>query len=383
MARVVVLGGGFGGLAAATALRKQCVESDEVILVARDHQFAMGWTKIWDLVGIRNLSEGTRELATLREHGIDFRHADITAIDPEARGVATSDGDLEADGLIVALGAGPHPDQAAQLDGVFGHDLYSFSALEGAKLALNAVQGGAIVIAVLGQPFKCPPAPFEAALAVDEYLRERGVREAVSLTMATPSPGALPVAGAEASQVVAQRLEERGIDLRLEHLATAVDHVSRTVTFNTGTQLDASLVFGVPGAVPPSVITDSPLAAADGWIHPDPHTLATPFSQVYAVGDCTTVPTATAALPKAGVFAAAEGRVAAANLAADLDRGPAAQFDGHGHCYLEFPGREVATVEGDFFAQPVPQVTLTAPTTAAYDEKLAFESRLLTEWFGR
>ncbi|MEX0868847.1 MAG: FAD/NAD(P)-binding oxidoreductase [Nitriliruptoraceae bacterium] len=382
MARTLVLGGGFGGLAAATHLRRVLPSSDEVVLVARDHRFAMGWAKIWDLVGIRALADGTRELPDLRERGIDFRHADITQIAAEDGGVVTTDGDVAADGMVIALGAPSHPDQAAQLDGAFGHDLYDVRALEGAKLALAGLTEGQLVVAIMGQPVKCPPAPFEAILALDAHLRARGVRDAIELTLATPSPGALPVAGADASEAVAARLIERGIGLRLEHLATAVDHVSRTVTFDTGARISADLVFGVPAAAPPRVVSESSVAAADGWIHPDPQQLTTSAERVYAVGDCTTIPTATAALPKAGVFAAGAGRVAAANLAADLDAGPRAEFDGHGHCYLEFPGQEVAVVEGDFFARPVPQVSLTAPSRAAYDDKLAFEAQLLNEWFG-
>jgi sulfide:quinone oxidoreductase len=138
----------------------------------------------------------------------------------------------------------------------------------------------------------------------------------------------------------------------------------------------------VPGAAPPPVLAGSGIAGPSGFVHPDPRTLATEVERVYAVGDCTTVPTATAALPKAGVFAAGEAEVAAANLLADLGHGPPASFDGHGHCYLELPGREVAIVQGDFFAEPAPRVTMSPPTPAGFEAKLAFEAALLRDWFG-
>lgn len=382
MRRVVILGGGFGGLAAATDLREVLDPADEIVLVSRDHRFAMGWTKIWDLVGIRPLAEGARELGVLRERGIRVVHAEIDRIDPRERGVATSDGDIEGDGMIVALGAGNHPGQVAQLDGVAAHDLYDFAALPAARAALAATTEGHILVAVMGQPFKCPPAPFEAILAIDEHLRTRGDRDRMTLTIATPSPGALPVAGPAASQAIADQLAARDIELRTEHLVTAIAPGRPRVTFDTGAQLDADLLLAVPGAVPPPPVVASELAGPGGWIHPDPRTLATEFARVYAVGDCTTVPTATAALPKAGVFAEGEGHVAARNLAADLGLADPVTFDGQGYCFFELPGREVAVVGGDFFAQPVPEVAMAAPSAEAYQRKVDFEAGRLAAWFG-
>jgi sulfide:quinone oxidoreductase len=382
VARVLILGGGFGGLSAATTLRDLLAPGDEIVLVARDDRFAMGWTKLWDLTGIRPLADGQRSLHTLEERGIRYRQADISAIEPEARAAATTAGDVEADALIVALGAADHPDQVAQLDGDVAHNLYSFAALPAAKGALADFSAGRLLVAVMGQPFKCPPAPFEAILALDEHLRLRGDRDGTELEIATPSPSALPVAGDDASAVIADALSERDIGLRTEHTATRVDAAGRTVTFDTGEERDFALCFAVPGSVPPAVVAESRLAGSGGWIRPDPRTLRTSSPGVYAVGDCTTVPTATAALPKAGVFAAAEAEVAARNVAAELGHGSPATFDGRGHCYLEFPGRQVARVAGDFFAEPAPDVALEPPSTAAYEAKLAFERERLTAWFG-
>ncbi len=382
MARVLILGGGFGGLAAASTLRQTLDPGDEIVLVARDERFAMGWTKIWDLVGIRPLAKGVRDLRALGERGIRFVHAEVDEIAADGPGAATTEGDFEADAALIALGAESNPDQAGRLDGVFGHDLYSFAALPASKAALAGLEEGHLVVAVLGQPFKCPPAPFEAVLAIDEHLRERGDRDRIRLSIATPSPGALPVAGPEASESVAAALAERDITLRTEHLVTGIDASAGRVRFDTDEDIDAALLFGVPGSTPPTVVATSPLAGDGGWLRPDPATLRTAVDRVYAVGDCTTVPTATAALPKAGVFADAEARVAASNIAADLGQGAPATFDGRGHCYLEFPGRQVAVVEGAFFAEPKPDVTMAAPSREAFEHKLAFERERLTAWFG-
>lgn len=383
MARALILGGGFGGLAAATRLRETLDPGDEVVLVARDDRFAMGWTKLWDLAGIRPLAEGQRSLHALGDRGIRYVQADIAGIDPDARAAATSAGDLEADALLVALGAADHPEQVGQMDGERVHNLYSFAALPAAKAALDDFAGGRLLVAVMGQPFKCPPAPFEGVLAIDEHLRERGDRERAELAIATPAPSALPVAGPEASEVIADALAERDIALRTGRTVTRIDASGGAVAYDAGDEEAFDLLYAVPAAAPPAVVADSALAGKGGWIHPDRQTLRTGFEAVYAAGDCTTVPTATAALPKAGVFAAAEAQVAAANIAADLGHGAGATFDGYGHCYLEFPGRKVARVEGHFFAEPAPDVAMQHPSTQAYEGKLAFERERLEAWFGR
>ncbi len=92
------------------------------------------------------------------------------------------------------------------------------------------------------------------------------------------------------------------------------------------------------------------------------------------------IPTATGQLPKAGVFAAAQGEVAARNIAADLGSGEPATFDGHGFCFLELPGQRVAFVEGNFYAEPQPDVTLTEADAAQYERKLAYERDRLHAW---
>jgi sulfide:quinone oxidoreductase len=103
-----------------------------------------------------------------------------------------------------------------------------------------------------------------------------------------------------------------------------------------------------------------------------------------AVGDCTQIPTATAQLPKAGVFAAAEGVVAARNIAADLGAPGATgdRFEGHGFCFLELPGENVAFVEGDFYAEPTPDVTLTPADHDQFRRKQEYERSRLGEWLG-
>jgi sulfide:quinone oxidoreductase len=381
MDKVLILGGGFGGLAAANELRRIVPEA-EVTLVDREEEFYMGFAKLWDLAGTRPLSGGTRSLRHLDARGVRFVQAEITGIDPQECRVETSDGRFEADALLVALGAGPAAQHAVLLKSAGAHDLYDATSLPGIHAELDSISDGKVVVAIFGVPFKCPPAPFEAALVVDEILRRRGVRDKVGLSITTPQPMTLPVAGPDASRYVAQHLDERGIELLAEHKVTDIDEDSHTVRFDDGVELEYRVLLGVPATAPPPVIKQSLLAAESGWIEPDKRTLQTDFERVYAVGDCTAVRTGKGYLPKAGVFAAAQGSVAAKNIAADLGAGDPVEFDGRGFCFLEFPGRRVAYVEGNFLAEPAPDVHLTEASQELYRRKVEFEAQRLAEWLG-
>jgi sulfide:quinone oxidoreductase len=146
------------------------------------------------------------------------------------------------------------------------------------------------------------------------------------------------------------------------------------VAFADGEQLQYALLLAVPQAFPPQVVADSPLAGEGGWIQPDRETLLTRFERVYAAGDCTASPP-----PKAGIFAEAEARVAARNIAAEIDGGSGDRFDGTGYCFLEFPGQRASALEGHFFAQP-PEVRLAEPDTQTFVRKQAFETERLRDW---
>jgi sulfide:quinone oxidoreductase len=381
VARVLILGGGFGGLAAADELRATHPAIEVTLVDRRDH-FFMGFAKLWDLAQVRPLAGGTRMLGSLADRGVRFVQSEIAAIDPTRRVVETGDGALHADALLVALGADHAPAHLELLSAPGAHDLYDADALPAIHAGLDAVDDGRVLVSILGGPFQCPPAPFEAVLSVDERLRRRGVRDRVDVALSTPQPMTLPVAGVDASRYVASHLEDRGIELLTERKVEGVEAEPRRVRFADGETLDFSVLLGVPASAPPQLLRGAGLTGASGFVEPDRRTLRTTFDRVYAVGDCTHVPNAAGALPKAGVFAAAEGVVAARNIAADLLGTEPASFDGHGHCFLELPGERVAYVEGDFFAEPRPDVTLSEADHDQFLRKQAFERELLERWLG-
>jgi sulfide:quinone oxidoreductase len=378
VARCLILGAGFGGLAAAHELRASLGDEDRVTVVANSDRFFAGLAKLWDIVGLRPLEQGSRPLARLRERGIEFFQAEITGIDAERRTVETTGGVLEGDYLVVALGAAFDPTQVRQLDGS-AHNLYDAGALPAIRRDLEVLDRGAIVVAVLGAPYKCPPAPYEATLLIDDWLRRRGSRDSVAMTVFTAQPSALPVAGPDASARVAQTLAQRGIAFHSDHKPAGVERGS--IRFENGRVERFDMLLAVPRHVAPAVVADGPLAGPSGWIEPDPRTLRTSFEGVYAVGDCISVPLAKGQLPKAGVFAEAHGRIAARNIIAEIQGGTEAEFDGRGYCFMELGDGTAAYVEGDFLAEPEPDVRMSEPDEETFRAKQAFERERLEAWF--
>jgi sulfide:quinone oxidoreductase len=377
MHRVLVLGGGFGGIATGVALRSQLETADEVVLVERRSSFVMGLRKNWALVGASSLADGERPLTALRDRGIEVVSGTIDAIRPEAREAGVDGRTLAADALVVALGAERDP---GRVPGFHEHaiDVYDEASSEAGAAAIDAFTGGRVVIGIFGVPYPCPPGPYELALLVNERLAARGVPGGIF--MFTPQAGSLPVLGDAGCAAFDGRLANEGITLRPKTNATAVEPGAVVAA---DTRIPFDLLLGVPPHRVPEVVSAAGLAEPGAWVKVDPATLETRFAGVYAIGDVTAIPLASGMpLPKAGVFAHAQGEVVAARIADQLaGRAPTATFDGHGMCFLETGHGRATMVRGNFYASP-PDVALAEASEEHLAAKHAFELDRLAAWFG-
>jgi len=377
MKRVLILGGGFGGLAAAHKLRQSLAPDDEIILVDRRTHFMVGFRKSWALVGESSLEAGQRPLAALEPHGIQVIHAPITALDPAARAVELDGRRIEADAVIVALGAELAPEK---VPGFQAHALnvYDPQAIPGAAEALRKFQGGRVLLGIFGVPYKCPPAPYEIALLVNGFFRRQNVK--VEMEVFSPQPMSLPIIGQAGCDVIESRLVENGITFLPNHKATAIEK-GEVVFANERRPFD--LLLGVPPHKCPAIVAQSGLTDGGEWVKVNPRTLETKFAGVYAVGDVVEISMANGKpLPKAGVFADAMGQVVAERIAAQFaGQESQATFQGEGGCFLEVGEGEAMLVRGRFLAEPAPEVMLTEPSAAYLEEKRSFEAERLKAWF--
>jgi len=376
--RVLILGGGFGGVAAARRLRDLLPAGDEIVLADRGTHFMMGFRKIAAIVGRAPLEDGMRPLVALERFGIRVLQGEINTIEPGARAAEIDGERIEADAMLVALGAETVP---AAIPGLVEHgiDVWSGAGVARAAEALAAIDKGKVVIGIFGVPYKCPPAPFELALLAQEATTARGAR--IAYEVFSPLPSSLPVVGPAGCEAIEGRLTGMFIDFRRNTKATRVEPGS-VVTDQGDIAFD--LLFAIPPHRVPPVITQAGLAPEGGWIKADPRTLATSHDGVWAVGDCIALQMAgNKPMPKAGEFAQREGTVAAEHIAAGLLGGSSeAEFWGEGRCFLETGDGEAMIVQGRFLIEPEPEVELTPPSAANLDEKHRFERERLDAWFG-
>lgn len=380
MAQTLILGAGFGGLTVATELRRRLGSEHEIVVVDRRPDFLMGLRKLWALVGLGSLEEGSRSRATLNAAGLRFVEQEILAIDPAGRAAQTDSGWITADHLVVALGAEPRPDLVPGLT-EHAHNVWDPSAVPGLVEALGRLDEGRLAIVIAGVPYTCPPAPYECAMLLDDHLRELGLRDRIKLVVTTVQPLLMPNAGVEGSEWLGQQLDARQIE---HHTGRKVERVEEDRVIYGDDELAFDVLIGVPPHRPPSVIAQSGLTGGGVWIAVDPATLRTSHDHVYAIGDVTMIKLANGlALPKAGVMAELEGRIVAAAIAAEVSgEDPPAPFDGQGFCFMEMGKNNATLIEGDFFAEPEPRIQLRDVSEAHALEKHAFEAERLARWFG-
>jgi sulfide:quinone oxidoreductase len=378
MKRVLILGGGFGGLAAAHRLKARLGAEVEIVVVDRRTHFMVGFRKSWALAGLGTLEEGQRPLARLAGPGVTILHEPVTAIYPAERAAAAGGQRLEADALIVALGAELAPERVPGFS-EHAYNVYDPNDIPRAAEAVRGHARGRVVLGVFGVPYKCPPAPYEMALLLADQFERQGRQ--VPLEVFTPQPVSMPLLDQVGCDMIDERLARRGITFLPNHKAVAVE--AGRVRFANG-ERPYDLLLGVPPHRCPAVVAESGLTAGGEWVPVNARTMETSFPGVYAVGDTVEIKMANGKpLPKAGVFAEGMGETAAERIAAVFTgQAPQAEFAGTGGCFLEVGGGEAMQVRGSFLAQPAPEIELSEASAALLDEKTRFETERLARWFG-
>jgi sulfide:quinone oxidoreductase len=374
---VVILGAGFGGLELATRLSETMSDAVNVTLLDRNDSFFFGFSKLEVMLGRQSAEAVRLPYRDFVKNSVEFRQETVVAIDPAARRVATDVGTHDADFLVVAMGA-DYDVAATPGFAEGGHEFYSLAGAERLRDALSDFERGRVLVSVLGQPFKCPPAPFEGSFLLHEHFTQRGIRDAVHMTTTFPMQRPVPVTG-EVSLMFRDALASRGIQQLPEHLVTGIDAAGRVAQLATGETLPYDLFIGIPVHRAPDPLPASGLAV-NGWVPVDQTNLRTKFPQVYALGDVCTGPRT---VPKAGIFAEAAALVVADDIAAEITGDdPPAPYEGSGVCYAEFGGGLVGKVDVNFLREESPAAAGHEPSREYAAEKAEFGATRRQRWFG-
>jgi sulfide:quinone oxidoreductase len=372
---VVILGAGFAGLELASRLSDSVADEVDVTLIDENDSFTFGFSKLDILFGRKDAESVRIEYSEIAKNGVEFRQERVTSIDPAVRRVTTDKSSYDADILVVALGATyDHAATPGFEDG--GYEYYSIAGAERLRDALPAFESGTILIGILGQPFKCPPAPFEGAFLLHDHLVARGIRDAAEIRVIGPMAAPVPVT-AEVSQAFLDALHARDIEYVAHARVVELDTQRKEAVLESGERLSYEMFVGIPIHRVPAVVEQSGLTV-DGWVAVDRANLMTPYPDVYAVGDIVNIPMA-----KAGVFAENAAGVVADDIAARLHgKKLERRYEGEGSCYLEFGGGRVGKVVANFLGGPAPTARIDGPSEALAADKAAFATTRRARWFG-
>ena len=378
----LILGAGLGGLVAAETLRKLLPASDRVIAVDRAERHFFPPSLLWLMVGERTPEDFTRSLDRLIGRGVEFRHGEVTRIDAQRREIEIAGEPLAADALVIALGAEYAPEAIPGLAQA-GLNLYTMDGATASRDALARFAGGRIVVLTAAPMYKCPAAPYEAALLLESHLRKRGVRDKTTIEFFAAEPRPMAVTGPEVGAALRGLIEARGIAYHPEHQVKDIDPAARRISFANGVSAEYDLLLYVPPHRAPAVARAAGLLNESGWIPVDRHTLQTQFDQVFALGDITIIPLKMGRpLPKAGVFAHGQAETVAHNIAhAWTGKGTRRQFGGEGMCFIEAGGGRAGIGKGNFYAEPTPQVEMRQPNLMWHAAKILYEKYWLYRRF--
>ena len=208
--RILILGAGFGGLTAANLLQKNLSSLSssvkyQISIIDQKDYFMMGLVNLWILSGIRTLEDSKIDLNRLENRGIRYLNDKVTKIDVTSKTVTirgSSQLKLKYDYLIIALGAEYAIEEVNGFLENGGFNLYDPDQVPKLRERILSLKKGRIAICIASIPYKCPPAPYEASLLINDILVKNGTRDLIDIDIYTPTPITLPVAGAKVSQDV-------------------------------------------------------------------------------------------------------------------------------------------------------------------------------------
>jgi len=369
MQRVVILGSGDGGTFTANLLASKLHDEirgglASVRLVGEhlEHPFQPGNLDV-AFKGADPEKYVKDETELLRD-GVDFIQDPAVKIDYASRSVTTKSGTvLGYEFLVIATGAVADP---SKIPGLAEGSMNFHTGGKNSRSiweALQKFEGGTVVVAIAGTPHKCPPSPNEAAFMLDEFFRERGVRDKVKIKFLTPYPRPYPAE--KISKVVEPMFQEKGIDISTFFNVDTVDPKEHKIYSLEGETFDYDILIAVPPHHGADVIVNSGIGDQDGYVPTDRGTMQVLGQEgVYCIGDATNIP-----VSKSGVVAHLQSVVVAHNIVAEIEKSQdLLEYNGRINCPMEVGHRRAIFVSATYTTPPKDQT----PSLVKYYMKRSF-----------
>lgn len=302
-------------------------------------------------IGRREPKKIQRALTTPRKRRIKLVNGRVVSIDPKSKRVKTESEEITYDHLVISMGVDLSPGEIPGLD-KHAQQFYDFESAMKLRDALDTFGGSKLVMGISRVPIKCPVAPYGLALLLQDYFAKS--KKNISIEFFTPEPYPTPAAGPVIGKQIERILAAKGIVFRPKVNLSRVD--KDKIVFDSKAELPYDMLIVVPPHKCPTPLVEAGLVDASGWVPVSPHTLATRFEKVYAIGDVTSVETPHAHvpfLPKSGSFTLGHAETVANNIAMSINgKGERKIWDGTGSCFLEVNKGESAMLRGAFLSNP-------------------------------
>jgi sulfide:quinone oxidoreductase len=370
--KVVIVGGGTGGIVAAARLRRAGVDSITVIEPSLSHYYQ----PLWTLVGGGRCPQAATVRAESRvmPKGVTWVREAATAVDPSAQTVTTPSGDLNYDYLVMAAGIQldfgkvPGLPEALGQRGVSSN--YRFDLAPRTWEFIRGLRGGTAVFTMPAGPIKCAGAPQKIAYLAADWWRSQGVLDRTRVILVLPT--AAMFSQPDWAKVLEDVAAGYGIEVRKESQLTEVDgDNNRAVIADTKAGTKETIEYDILHATPPQSAPDwvkaSPLAdpaSPFGYVRVDKHTLQSPdWPNVFALGDVSSLPTS-----KTGAAIRAQAPVLAANLLAAMrGQGPRRRYSGYTSCPLVTSRNRMLLAEFDYDLKRTPSIPFINTLKPRYD----------------
>ena len=355
MKKLLILGAGTAGTMMAAKMRRNLDLDDWTITVVdQDDRHIYQPGLLFIPFSIYRTRDVIKPRSRYIPRGVDFVISEIDAIEPDQNKVRlTGGGELEYDFLVIATGSRIVPEETEGLtEEGWQETAFDFYTLDGAaKLegALEAWEGGRLVLNVVEMPIKCPIAPIEFVCLADWYLTEKGVRDKTEIVYATPLEGAFTKP--RASAVLGDILEKKNIKVEGLYSAGSVDGANGVLKSWDEREIPYDLLVTIPTHMGSETIERSDMGDELSFIPTNKNTLqADGFENIFVRVDATDLPSS-----KFGSLADFQGEVVEENLLRSIKGRPLIdEFDGHANCFIETGFGKAVLIDFNYDVEPLP-----------------------------
>ena len=321
-AKVVVIGGGYGGATAAKYLRWLSDYKIDVVMIEPQEAFVSCPMSNLVLSGVKQMDYLTTPYTSLsRRHGVTVVRDRAQSVDTRAKTVTLANGPVIGyDKLIVSPGIdlifnGIEGLQQAQQDGQILQAWKAGAETVALRRQLEAMpDGGVFAITIPEQPYRCPPGPYERASVVAGYFKAHKPRSKVLILDANPD---VISKGALFKKVWAEQYKGM-LEYRSQHRVTAVDAKAGVIKFDVQDDVKAQVLNVLPAMRAGAIAVQAGLnnQANNRWCGVNYLNFeSTAAKDVHVLGDAIL---AAPAMPKSGHMANSQAKVAAAAIVAEM-----------------------------------------------------------------